>query len=158
MLKKANYKIGIISDTHGLLRPEAEEQLVKSDIIIHAGDIGSIEIINRLKQAAPVYAIRGNVDKDKWADEFPQTLDFKIGKKKIFIIHNIKDLDFNPEEKKFDIIISGHSHKPLIKKENGILYLNPGSAGKRRFNLSLSIGQILIAEDKISAGIIELEI
>ncbi len=131
-MKKVNYKIGVISDTHGLLRPEAEEQLGKSDMIIHAGDIGSIEIINKLKKTAPVYAIRGNIDRDKWADEFPQTLDFKIGNKKIFIIHNIEDLDFNPEEKKFDIIINGHSHKPLIKNEHGILYLNPGSCRQKK--------------------------
>ncbi|MFZ0456736.1 MAG: metallophosphoesterase family protein [Ignavibacteriaceae bacterium] len=150
-------KIGVISDTHGLLRPETEKYLGGSDIIIHAGDIGNFEIVSSLRRIAPVYAIRGNVDKENWADEFPETLELEILYKKIFIIHNIKDADIGIE-KKYDIIISGHSHKPLIKKINGILYLNPGSAGKRRFSLPISIAQINIIEDSISAEIIELNV
>jgi len=157
LLNKNNYIIGVISDTHGLLRPEAEEQLGGSDIIIHAGDIGNVEIINSLRQIAPVYAIRGNVDKEKWADLFPEILNLAIFNKRIFVIHNIKDLDVS-DENSYDIIISGHSHKPFIKESKGITYLNPGSAGKRRFNLPVSMGQILIVEDKISARIIELAI
>ena len=153
-----SYLIGIISDTHGLLRPEAENHLVGSDLIFHAGDIGNVEIIRKLKTIAPVEAIRGNIDKEKWADEFPETLEVEIGNKKIFMIHNKKDLDFYPEDEKFDVIISGHSHKPLIKKASGILYLNPGSAGKRRFSLPISIAKLQIVGDKLSADIIELKV
>lgn len=157
MLKKENSLIGVISDTHGFLRPETEKYLRRSNFIIHAGDIGNIEIINRLREIAPVYAVRGNTDKEKWADEFPEMLDLKIINKRIFIIHDVKDAEVN-NEKKYDIIISGHSHKPLKKKKNGVLYLNPGSAGKRRFNLPVSLAQIQIVNDKISAKIIELDI
>jgi putative phosphoesterase len=153
-----SYLIGVISDTHGLLRPEAENYLAGSNFIIHAGDIGNVEIISKLIKIAPVEAICGNIDNEKWAEEFQETLDFKIGNKKIFVIHNIKDLNFNPVEKKFDIIISGHSHKALIKKENEILYLNPGSAGKRRFNLPISIAKIQIIGDMVSAKIIEIDV
>jgi uncharacterized protein len=156
-LKKASYKIGVISDTHGLLRSKVEEQLGKSDIIIHAGDIGCIEIIDSLRQIAPVYAVRGNVDKEKWADEFPEIFDLEIFNKKIFVIHNIRDVNINSENS-HDIVISGHSHKPLIKEANGTIFINPGSAGKRRFNLPVSIGQISIVGDNLSAKIIELEI
>ncbi len=156
-MRKIVYKIGVISDTHGLLRPEAEKYLEGSDVIIHAGDIGNVEIINRLRKITMVYAIRGNIDKEKWADEFPETLELEIFNKKIFIIHNIKDADIG-SEKNYNIIISGHSHKPMIKKANGILYINPGSAGKRRFSLPISIAQIKIIEGNISAEIIELNI
>ena len=154
-MKKIAYKIGVISDTHGLLRPEAEKYLEGSNLIIHAGDIGNSAIINKLRKIATIYAIRGNVDKEKWADEFPDTLELEILNKKIFIIHNIKEVNVS-NEKNYDIIISGHSHKPLIEKINGILYLNPGSAGKRRFSLPVSIAQIKIIEGKISAEVIEL--
>ena len=153
-----SYLVGIISDTHGLLRPEAERYLKGSDLIIHAGDIGSVEIIHMLKKLAPLKAIKGNIDKDKWTEEFPETLDFKFGNKRLFVIHNIKDLEFNHEKKKYDLIISGHSHKPSIKEENGVILLNPGSAGKRRFNLPISIAKLIIKENKISAEIIELNI
>ncbi len=157
-MNSKSYLVGVISDTHGLLRPEVDKYLEGSDVIVHAGDIGSVEIISKLKKIAPVKAIRGNVDKEKWFDEFPETLEFMVGDKKIFVIHNIKEIDFNLKEKKFDIIINGHSHKPVIKKENGVLYLNPGSACKRRFNLPVSIAKLLIMGDKISAKIIELKV
>ena len=156
-MKEVAYKIGVISDTHGLLRPEAEKNLEGSDVIVHAGDIGNFEIINKLEKIATIYAIRGNIDKENWADEFPETLELEILNKKIFIIHNIKEVDVS-NEKKYNIIISGHSHKPLIKNINGVLYLNPGSAGKRRFNLPISIAQIKIIEGNVSTEIIELNI
>ncbi len=157
-LDSKSYLVGVISDTHGLLRPEAEKYLKGSDLIIHAGDIGSVEIVNKLKKLAPVKTIRGNIDKDKWTEEFPETLDLKIRNIRLFVIHNIKDLEFNHEKKKYDLIISGHSHKPSIKEENGVIFLNPGSAGKRRFNLPISIAKLKIKENKISAKIIELNV
>ena len=153
-----SYLVGVISDTHGLLRPEAVKNLKGSDLIIHAGDIGSVEIISILSNIAQVIAIKGNVDKEIWTEKFPETQSFQIGNKKIFVIHNIKDMEYNNEEKKFDIIISGHSHKPLIKEENGVLFLNPGSAGKRRFNLPISVAKLKIRGEKISAEIIELNV
>ena len=156
-MKKNAYEIGVISDTHGLLRPEAEKYLEGSDIIIHAGDIGTIELISKLKRIAPIYAIRGNVDKENWPDEFPETMELEILDKRIFIIHNINEFNIG-NEKNYDIIISGHSHKPLIKKMNDILYLNPGSAGKKRFSLPVSIAHVKISEDKISAELIELNV
>ena len=99
-----------------MLRPEAEKSLIGTNIIIHAGDIGNVEIIRNLEKIAPVKVIQGNIDREKWSDEFPETLDLQLEDKKIFVIHNIKDLNFIPEEKDYDIIISGHSHKPLDKK------------------------------------------
>ena len=153
-----SFIVGIISDTHGLLRPEAAKLLKGVNIIIHAGDIGGVEIVSMLKQIAPTKAIHGNVDNEKWADNFPETLELKILKKNIFVVHNVKDFKFKPEENKYDVIISGHSHKPSIKKENGILYLNPGSAGKRRFNLPITIAKLKIVGDEISARIIDLKV
>lgn len=155
-MEKEIFRIGVISDTHGLLRKEAEKQLKLSNVIIHAGDIGNVEIINRLQKIAPVYFIKGNIDKEDWAAEFPEILELKIADKNILVIHNLKDS--KGSSKCYDIIISGHSHQPLIKQENGIFYLNPGSAGKRRFSLPVSVAEILIAEGKISARIIELDI
>lgn len=152
----AKFIIGVISDTHGILHPVAEKYLDGSNLIIHAGDIGKAEIINKLKKIAPVSAIKGNIDIYEWADELPETLELTLLKKKIFVIHSIKDLNFNPAEEKYDIIISGHSHKPLIKREDRVLFVNPGSAGKKRFNLPLTLGKIKIADGKMSAKIINL--
>lgn len=155
-MRKKDFQIGVISDTHGLLRPEAEMHLKRSNLIIHAGDIGDIQIIISLKKIAPVYSVKGNIDTESWAAEFPGKLEFQVMHKWIFVIHDIKDANIN-NEKSYDIIISGHSHKPLIKKVNEVLFLNPGSAGKKRFSLPVSLAQIYITEDKISARIIELK-
>jgi len=116
-----------------------------------------LEIIHILEKIAPVKAIRGNIDKDKWADQFLETMDLDILGRKIYVIHNVKDLNFNPEEKGYIIIISGHSHKPLINNKGNILYFNPGSAGKKRFSLPITVGQIKIDKENISAKIIEIQ-
>lgn len=149
--------IGIISDTHGLLRPEAVDCLRGSDHIIHAGDIGSPEIIPRLKEIAPVTAIRGNVDTQAWARQFPETEAVELAGKLIYVIHDINALDLQPQAAGFAAVISGHSHKPKQETKNGVLYFNPGSAGPRRFNLPVSLGRLRIEAGDVSAEILLLE-
>ncbi len=148
--------VGIISDTHNLLRPEAIKALEGSDCIIHAGDIGSLEIIEKLKSIASVYAIRGNIDKPPWGNTFPDKDVFEISDKYIYVLHNIHEIDLDPAAAGFDVVISGHSHEPIIERKNGVLYINPGSAGPRRFKLPISIAKLQIDNDSISADLIEL--
>jgi uncharacterized protein len=135
-------RIGIISDTHGILRPEAEQRLAGVDHIIHAGDIGRPEVIDRLSRIAPVIAIKGNVDKGPWAANYPDTQTVRLGRRSIYIIHDIHDLQLDPVSRGISVIISGHSHKPLIETKDGVLYLNPGSAGPRRFNLPITMATL----------------
>ncbi len=132
-------RIGVISDTHGLLRPEAEQRLAGVDHIIHAGDIGRPEVIERLRRIAPVVAIRGNVDKGPWAEDYPDTATVRLGDHSIHILHDVHDLRLDPVRCGIDVVISGHSHRPLIETRSGVLYLNPGSAGPRRFNLPITL-------------------
>lgn len=150
--------VGVISDTHGLLRPEALEALRGSEHIIHAGDIGAPEIISELKKIAPVTAIRGNVDVQTWAREFPEIEVVELGGKSIYIIHDVKALDLNPKAAGFDAVISGHSHKPGQETKDGVLYLNPGSAGPRRFNLPTSVAKLRIEESGLWAEIMVLSV
>ena len=150
--------VGVISDTHGLLRPEALESLRGSEHIIHAGDIGAPEIVGELKKIAPVTAIRGNVDVQTWAREFPETEVVELGGKSIYVIHDVKALDLNPKAAGFDAVISGHSHKPGQETKNGVLYLNPGSAGPRRFNLPISVAKLSIEENGLRAEIMLLSV
>jgi uncharacterized protein len=135
-------RIGVISDTHGLLRPEAEQRLAGVDHIIHAGDIGRPEVIGRLREIAPVIAIRGNVDKGRWAQLHPETETVRLGDHAIHILHDIHDLQFDPASRGISVVISGHSHEPLIETRGGVLYLNPGSAGPRRFNLPITLATL----------------
>ncbi|MBI3063210.1 MAG: metallophosphoesterase family protein [Deltaproteobacteria bacterium] len=148
--------IGVISDTHGLLRPEALKALRRSDLIIHAGDIGKPEVIEALKSIAPVVAIRGNNDKDKWAREFPETAVVKIGKVRIYVIHNIKELEIDPAAAGFRVVISGHSHRPSVVERGGVLFLNPGSAGPRRFKLPVAIARLRVKRESVTCRIVEL--
>jgi putative phosphoesterase len=148
--------IGVISDTHGLLRPEALHALRGSEHIIHAGDIGSPEIIAELKKIAPVTAIRGNVDVQTWAREFPETDVVQLAGKSIYVIHDVNAIDLNPAAAGFDVVISGHSHQPKQEIKDGVLYLNPGSAGPRRFKLPISVAKIRIDGDTVTAEILVL--
>jgi putative phosphoesterase len=148
--------IGVISDTHGLLRSEALNALRGSEHIIHAGDIGSPEIIAELKKIAPVTAIRGNVDVQTWAREFPETDVVELAGKSIYVIHDVNAIDLNPAAAGFDVVISGHSHQPKQKIKDGVLYLNPGSAGPRRFKLPISVAKIRIDGDTVTAEILVL--
>ncbi len=141
--------IGIISDTHGLLRPEACERLAGVDHIIHAGDIGRPEVISELRKLAPTTAIRGNVDTGEWADEYPHTARLKLGGRSIHVLHNLKELDLNPAAAGIDVVVSGHSHRPKIETAGGVLYLNPGSAGPRRFTLPIAVATLELTGDAL---------
>ncbi|HEY2392600.1 MAG TPA: metallophosphoesterase family protein [Candidatus Angelobacter sp.] len=149
--------IGIISDTHGLLRPEAVELLRGSEHIIHAGDIGSPEIIPELRKIAPITAIRGNVDTQAWAQSFAETEVVEFDGVDIYIIHDANALDLNPKAADFAAVISGHSHQPKQEVKNGVLYLNPGSAGPRRFKLPISVGRLVIADGNLNGQILEIK-
>lgn len=148
--------VGVISDTHGLLRPEAVKALHGSEHIIHAGDIGAPEIIGELKKIAPVTAIRGNVDVQTWARAFPATEIVELAGKTIYVIHDVNAIDLNPAAAGFDLVISGHSHQPKQETKQGVLYLNPGSAGPRRFKLPISVTKIRIDGDTVTAEILVL--
>jgi hypothetical protein len=143
--------IGVISDTHGLLRPEAVVALQGSELIIHAGDVGEPEVLDDLRKIAPVVAIRGNVDNGIWAQELPQTRTVEIGGVRIYVIHNINDLSVDVAAAGFAAVISGHSHRPSTIQKNGVLFLNPGSAGPRRFNLPVSLALLRMMGKKVEA-------
>lgn len=142
-------KIGVISDTHGLLRPEAERCLAGVSHIIHAGDIGTPEIVDRLGRIAPVTAIRGNVDTGDWARRLPDTETLRLGGRALYVLHDLKQLTINPTELGIDVVISGHSHRVAIETVDGVLYLNPGSAGRRRFKLPITLATLDL--DRIGA-------
>jgi putative phosphoesterase len=149
-------KIGVISDTHGLLRPEAVELLRGSEHILHAGDIGAPEIIPELRKIAPVTAIRGNVDTQAWARSFAETEVVELGEIDIYILHDVNALNLNPKAAGFAAVISGHSHQPKREMKDGVLYFNPGSAGPRRFKLPISVGRLEIVDGKVSGEILEI--
>ena len=134
--------IGVISDTHGLLRPEALAALRGSSHILHAGDVGDIDILDALKQIAPVTAIRGNIDTDGPAAQLPATEVVELEGRLIYLLHSLADLDLKPEAAGMSVVISGHSHRPKVETRNGVLYLNPGSAGPRRFSLPITVAHL----------------
>ena len=131
--------IGLISDTHGLLRPQGLAALAGSDLIIHAGDVGDPEILERLKELAPVFAVRGNIDTEPWAKALPETAVVEAGPATIYVLHDVKALDLDPAAAGLHIVVSGHSHKPSRAERGGVLFLNPGSAGPRRFDLPVTV-------------------
>lgn len=151
-------RIGVISDTHGLLRPEALEALRGSDQIIHAGDIGEPEILGELEKIAPVTAVRGNVDRGAWAEKLPVSNVLEIGGLSIYVLHILQELDLKPGAAGFAAVVYGHSHAPTQETKSGVLYFNPGSAGPRRFRLPVTVGRFLIDGGKISAEVIELQV
>ena len=150
--------IGVISDTHGLLRPEAVELLRGSEHIIHAGDIGAPEIIPVLEKIAPVTAIRGNVDTQAWARRFAETEVVELEGLHIYVIHDAHALDLNPKAAGFAAVISGHSHQPKQEMKDDVLYFNPGSAGPRRFKLPITLGRLEITGGKINAEIVQITV
>jgi uncharacterized protein len=155
-MKKQPMTLGIISDTHGLLRPEAVEAMRGSDRILHAGDVGAPEILEALARMAPLTAIRGNVDTAPWARRLPSTEVVEAGDVSIYMLHDLAQLDLKPGAAGFRVVIYGHSHQPKIEEKNGVLYFNPGSAGPRRFRLPVSVGRIGIARGDVCAELIEL--
>lgn len=150
--------IGIISDTHGLLRPEARERLAGVDHIIHAGDIGGPEVIAGLRELAPTTAIRGNVDRGQWANDHPHTEWLTLGGRTIYVLHNLNELDLDPAAAGIDVVVSGHSHQPKIETVDSVLYLNPGSAGPRRFTLPIALAILELSGDALQPRIHQLTV
>ena len=148
--------IGVISDTHGLLRPEAFAALRGSDYLIHAGDIGDPAILEKLNEIAPVTAIRGNIDREAWALKIPATNVLDAGGVSIYVVHNLQQLDLKPESAGFEVVVYGHSHVAKQGTKNGVLYFNPGSAGPRRFRLPVTIGRLTVREGGVSGEMIEI--
>ncbi len=151
-------EIGVISDTHGLLRPDAVEALRGSKHIIHAGDVGDPAILDRLAEIAPVTAVRGNVDHGHWAKKLPETNILEVEGVSIYFLHILDRLDLKPEAAGFAAVIYGHSHVPKQETKNGVLYFNPGSAGPKRFSLPISVGRLIIQDRLIVGELINLEI
>ena len=148
--------IGVISDTHGLLRPDATDVLRGSEHIIHAGDIGDPAILERLSEVAPVTAVRGNVDREPWAKNIPETNVLELDGVSIYILHILESLDLKPKPAGIDAVIYGHSHVPEQEMKDGMLYFNPGSAGPRRFSLPVTVGKLIVQGGKIRAEIVQL--
>jgi putative phosphoesterase len=150
--------VGLISDTHGLLRSEAVDLLRGSDFIVHAGDIGNPHILQALADLAPVTAVRGNIDTGAWAQSLPETEVLRVGEvASFYVLHNIEHLDLDPAAAGFQAVISGHSHKPGHRWKDGVLYVNPGSAGPRRFSLPISVGRLFVDADQVSVELMEIE-
>lgn len=150
-------QIGVISDTHGLLRPEALEALRGSQHIIHAGDVVDPAILKRLAEIAPVTAVRGNVDHGAWARKLPETNVLEVDGVSIFVLHILERLDLKPEAAGFSAVVYGHSHVPKQETKNGVLYFNPGSAGPKRFSLPISVGRLVIENGLVSGETIDLQ-
>jgi putative phosphoesterase len=150
------FVVGVISDTHGLLRAEAVDALRGSDMIIHAGDVGKSEVIDRLRQLAPLQVVRGNIDKGSWAAALPMTDVVEVGDHRFFVLHDIADLDVDPVAAGFAAVVFGHSHRPSIETRNGVLFLNPGSAGPRRFKLPITVARVKTSGRHIRADIVDL--
>jgi len=157
-ISKDTHDLGIISDTHGLLRPEAVNALAGATMIIHAGDIGTPEVLDALRAIAPVVAVRGNNDKGNWAQPLPETEVVEVGSVALYVLHDVKALDLNPVAAGFHAVISGHSHRPGMAKRQGVLFLNPGSAGPRRFSLPVSVARLSICGATIEAQLVELAV
>ena len=151
-------RIGLISDTHGLLRPEAVRALAGVAHIIHAGDIGNVDVLKQLEIIAPVSAIRGNNDTGTWAKHLPDALQLTFGGATVYVLHDVKQLDIDQLADSIDVVIAGHSHKPVIEQRNGILLINPGSAGPRRFKLPVSVGFLDILDGNITPSLQTLDI
>jgi len=151
-------QIGVISDTHGLLRPEAVEALAGVDLIVHAGDIDAPAVIETLKQTAPVHAVRGNMDFGPLIGGLSETVVVEAGGRTFYVLHDLHRLDLDPAAAGFDAVIFGHSHRPHLEKKSGVLYVNPGSAGPRRFGKPVSVARITVDNGRLSARIVELDV
>ncbi len=151
-------RVGLISDTHGLLRPEALEQLRGASHIIHAGDIGGAEILADLRALAPLTAVRGNNDRARWARGVRATETVRIGEVRVYVVHDLAGLEIDPAADGFRVVVSGHSHRPRIEERAGVLYVNPGSAGPRRFRLPVAVARLEIDGSRVRATIEELEV
>lgn len=149
-------KIGLISDTHGLLRPEALAALQGCDHLIHAGDIGKPEILAQLQAIAPLSAVRGNNDRGAWAEDLPERLLVKFGRTAFYVLHDLAELDIDPQAQGIAVVVAGHSHKPRLEQRHGVLYINPGSAGPRRFSLPIGLAFVHLEQGRLRPELIEL--
>lgn len=148
----------MISDTHGLLRPQALEALRGSELILHAGDVGKPEILIALRELAPVIAVRGNVDTADWAKALPETAVAESGKILLYVLHDVHALDLDPVAAGFHVVVSGHSHQPRQFERNGVLYINPGSAGPRRFQLPVTVARLNLEREPLAVEFVELKV
>jgi hypothetical protein len=148
--------VGVISDTHGLLRPQAVKALAGSELIIHAGDVGNPDIIPSLEALCPVIAVRGNIDKGDWANALPRCAVAEVLSKAIYVIHDVSELDLDPAEAGISVVVSGHSHRPASTVRGGVLYLNPGSAGPRRFQLPVTVARLELDHSRPQVDFIDL--
>lgn len=153
---RAVLRIGIISDTHGLLRPEAERELAGVAHIINADDIGRADVLVRLRRIAHVTAIRGNIDAGGWAEHYPDTLMVRLGDRSFYVLHDLQQLQIDPAARRIDVVVSGHSHRPRIETINGVLFLNPGSAGPRRFKLPVTLATLVLTSGDLRPVIHDL--
>jgi putative phosphoesterase len=149
-------RVGVISDTHGLLRPQALDALRDVSLIVHAGDVEEPQILDTLRAAAPLVVVRGNVDHGAWAEALPETASLSIAGVSLFVLHDLSTLAIDPATVGIDVVIFGHSHKPGAERRNGVLYVNPGSAGPRRFRLPVSVAILTIDAGRVDAEIIPL--
>jgi putative phosphoesterase len=155
---KAHTSIGVISDTHGLVRPQAVAALRGSDLIVHAGDVGRPAVLEALRALAPLVAVRGNNDHGAWAEELPATEVLEVAGLPLYLVHDLSELPLDPAAAGFRAVISGHSHRPKLERRGGVLYLNPGSAGPRRFTLPVSLARVRIHGEEIEAELVELAV
>jgi putative phosphoesterase len=155
-MKQASLRIGLISDTHGLLRPEALDFLAGCDHIVHGGDIGNAGILDRLAELAPLTVVRGNNDREAWAREIPITATLALGGITLYAIHDLKELDIDPVARGVRVVVSGHSHRPVSSERGGVLYINPGSAGRRRFSLPISAAELVLEGESVRPRIVTL--
>jgi putative phosphoesterase len=148
--------VGVISDTHGLVRPEAVQHLRGCELIVHCGDIGDPAVLEALRDLAPVRAVRGNIDKGAWAASFPSTDIVEVGSHRLYVLHDLAELDVDPAAAGFSAVLSGHSHKPCVEERQGVLFINPGSAGPRRFTLPVSVAHLVLRSDACEATIVRI--
>ncbi len=158
MAESPRRRIGLISDTHGLVRPQALDALQGCDRIIHAGDIVEPAILDRLSSLAPLTCVRGNNDRGAWAEALPETVVIEEAGARILVIHDLKQLRINAQAAGLAAIVSGHSHRPRVEGREGVLYVNPGSAGPRRFKLPVSVGRLMVHRGQVEAELIELTV
>jgi uncharacterized protein len=151
-------RIGLISDTHGLLRPEALAFLRGSDAIVHGGDIGPPEILDALREIAPLTVVRGNNDTAPWAQSLPEACTVEFDRRRVHVLHDLKELGLHPAAEDVDVVVTGHTHAPLVRRVGGVVYINPGSAGPRRFSLPVAVGELVLHADRVDARTVELDV
>ncbi len=151
-------RVGLISDTHGLLRPEATAFLRGSDFIVHAGDIGRASVLDELEALAPVTAVRGNNDREPWAASVRETEVLQVGEVLVYVLHNLAELELDPIAAGFRVVVSGHTHRAVVENRDGVLYVNPGSSGPRRFNLPVAVAELHVVGTSVEARLVELEL